>query len=925
MKWLTKTNCYHLSFQPMSPREPPACVQNAMMNKDKKPFTYTPGGLDLSQIRSEKMARRLMINAMSPGVQEKPAHPSFTPSCETPPVKPPMNYYALPVPVFPVIQIPTNPKTLLRRTSGPYNRSESIDRALEKSEIDTNDEEKTPTADSINKLDNITPKETFEPKNEIEEKLCLESEPEVTKPEVKKQEMKKKEVKKREIKKPEIKKPESPKILNVPDVPKIPAIMDTKGNAEPTDKGGQCLLSCLNLNRDRSPSPFKLETTSDKKEPSFLSCQNNKTRDRSPSPFRLETNSDIKENGFHPSQISERPCSPIKTEMSLLNGDIIEETKTKIEPLITESPQTKNNFEITHLKETENVTLDKPDEDGDVTPKIGIDTKLFESVLPEMKNKENNLPVAEEEEKVSVGDIISRFNNKSVSPVLNKEKIEKKEVKNEEKKEVKQEIIKEIALEAKKEEKKEESFLRENRDSISSRRNTENIKSLNNDLDSLPSLSLCSKRFSFLGDNSTINEKDAFSILTGVPEKMSLIDRKDNKISTVKQISHVGQNEIKEPPIQPPKAEILPPWKLIENDIPLISSENKKSIDSKCIQDSKWKPAKPIDSLLQPLPQSNEYNDLCKSNSWNKSKPAENLVPVNDNSKDDTEPAWKRELREIASQKRESKQDSDFYREDVEPPWRRELRELSESKLSRGVSQSRLSRDMSQSTLSRDASQSRLSRDVSQSRLSRDVSESRLSRETSESRMSQPRELSQSRLSRGSSLLETSFDVDPPWKPSCKLNYSKSDADDKTASVINPLWSQTIRPKTWRERKADLSRDKEVEVPEWKKVGDLRRNFVNSFLNKSTSSSSSCSSPAREIGKTPEITVEIAGNPTSTPAVPSNNGYTYPWESSSESSAAFSPEPYTFDRTPTPQSRNSPFRQTPNYVYADMHSPSIPR
>lgn len=36
----------------------PACVQNAMMTKDKKPFTYTPGGIDLSQIKSPRMAKR---------------------------------------------------------------------------------------------------------------------------------------------------------------------------------------------------------------------------------------------------------------------------------------------------------------------------------------------------------------------------------------------------------------------------------------------------------------------------------------------------------------------------------------------------------------------------------------------------------------------------------------------------------------------------------------------------------------------------------------------------------------------------------------------------------------------------------------------------------------------------------------------------
>lgn len=42
-------------------------MQNAMMTKDKKPFTYTPGGIDLSQIRSERMAKRLARNAQAEG------------------------------------------------------------------------------------------------------------------------------------------------------------------------------------------------------------------------------------------------------------------------------------------------------------------------------------------------------------------------------------------------------------------------------------------------------------------------------------------------------------------------------------------------------------------------------------------------------------------------------------------------------------------------------------------------------------------------------------------------------------------------------------------------------------------------------------------------------------------------------------------
>lgn len=54
------------------PAEAPACVQNAMMTKDKKPFTYTPGGIDLSQIKSPRMARRIERNANSEGVSNTP-------------------------------------------------------------------------------------------------------------------------------------------------------------------------------------------------------------------------------------------------------------------------------------------------------------------------------------------------------------------------------------------------------------------------------------------------------------------------------------------------------------------------------------------------------------------------------------------------------------------------------------------------------------------------------------------------------------------------------------------------------------------------------------------------------------------------------------------------------------------------------------
>ena len=47
---------------------PPAAIQNAMMTKDKKPFTYTPGGIDfLAEIRSPRMQRRISKNAADEG------------------------------------------------------------------------------------------------------------------------------------------------------------------------------------------------------------------------------------------------------------------------------------------------------------------------------------------------------------------------------------------------------------------------------------------------------------------------------------------------------------------------------------------------------------------------------------------------------------------------------------------------------------------------------------------------------------------------------------------------------------------------------------------------------------------------------------------------------------------------------------------
>ncbi|CAH0563671.1 unnamed protein product [Brassicogethes aeneus] len=56
--------------------DPPQCVQNAMMTKDKKPFTYTPSGIDLSEVKSPRLSRRIQRNANCGGVTEAPNVPA---------------------------------------------------------------------------------------------------------------------------------------------------------------------------------------------------------------------------------------------------------------------------------------------------------------------------------------------------------------------------------------------------------------------------------------------------------------------------------------------------------------------------------------------------------------------------------------------------------------------------------------------------------------------------------------------------------------------------------------------------------------------------------------------------------------------------------------------------------------------------------
>ncbi|XP_060523384.1 uncharacterized protein LOC132700207 isoform X2 [Cylas formicarius] len=149
--------------------DPPACVQNAMMTKDKKPFTYTPGGIDLSEVRSPRMQRRIERNANLGGVGDVPKLPqqaqnigplppsalaAMRPQTQVqvfpqPPPPPPMQKSMPPPPPPPMGPLPTqkvtmtdnqvverpdmtkiipeNPMTLLRKTGGPAPRKTFVD------------------------------------------------------------------------------------------------------------------------------------------------------------------------------------------------------------------------------------------------------------------------------------------------------------------------------------------------------------------------------------------------------------------------------------------------------------------------------------------------------------------------------------------------------------------------------------------------------------------------------------------------------------------------------------------------------------------------------------------------------------------------------------------------------------------------------
>ncbi|XP_011862510.1 PREDICTED: uncharacterized protein LOC105559075 [Vollenhovia emeryi] len=114
--------------------EPPAAIQNAMLTKDKKPFTYTPGmggKLDLSQIRSPRMARRVAKNANDEGI-EGPPKSAIEPKL-SPAVSPPANLLIpqVAVPVFPSNVPPQPPNRMSHSPSVNRTLSNAVDKQAE--------------------------------------------------------------------------------------------------------------------------------------------------------------------------------------------------------------------------------------------------------------------------------------------------------------------------------------------------------------------------------------------------------------------------------------------------------------------------------------------------------------------------------------------------------------------------------------------------------------------------------------------------------------------------------------------------------------------------------------------------------------------------------------------------------------------------
>lgn len=96
-----------------------------MLTKDKKPFTYTPGmggKLDLSQIRSPRMARRVAKNANDEGIEGPPK--SAIESKQSPTVSPATNLFV------PQVAVPVFPSNVPPQPPHRMSQSPSVNRTL---------------------------------------------------------------------------------------------------------------------------------------------------------------------------------------------------------------------------------------------------------------------------------------------------------------------------------------------------------------------------------------------------------------------------------------------------------------------------------------------------------------------------------------------------------------------------------------------------------------------------------------------------------------------------------------------------------------------------------------------------------------------------------------------------------------------------
>ncbi|XP_076277650.1 uncharacterized protein LOC143207762 isoform X2 [Lasioglossum baleicum] len=147
--------------------EPPAAIQNAMLTKDKKPFTYTPGmggKLDLSQIRSPRMARRVAKNANDEGIEGPPKSALEQKPAPVPNAAP--NLFVQPqvaIPVFPT-NIPVQPPANRTPPTPSTNRTPTTPSA-----------NWTPTTPAVNRSPPIVPEkqpEVVKPVTKVETKIA---------------------------------------------------------------------------------------------------------------------------------------------------------------------------------------------------------------------------------------------------------------------------------------------------------------------------------------------------------------------------------------------------------------------------------------------------------------------------------------------------------------------------------------------------------------------------------------------------------------------------------------------------------------------------------------------------------------------------------------------------------------------------------